>query len=203
MNELVASVTDAILRLRVPDSSPQQYEVRSDKMADLAKRYHDALQNNGIEEPPSNGLDQKMNNILREIPEEQKFQNPRTSKLNKGITKDSVEEALRLAKNGSATSLDGCPYELWKELKKRNANAKKAGKVGFDIISTLTTVFQNIQYHRVIPDSRFAEGWMCPLYKKKDRSHIENYRPITLLNSDYKLLTKALSVKGFTPLCLT
>ena len=36
---------------------------------------------------------------------------------------------------------------------------------------------------------------MCPLYKKKDTTQIKNYRPITLLNSDYKLLTKALSLQ--------
>ena len=40
-------------------------------------------------------------------------------------------------------------------------------------------------------------GWMYPLYKKKDRRKIENYHPITLLNSDYKVFTKALAV------CLT
>jgi hypothetical protein len=36
-------------------------------------------------------------------------------------------------------------------------------------------------------------GWLCPIYKKKDITKIENYRPITLLNTDHKLLTKALS----------
>ena len=35
---------------------------------------------------------------------------------------------------------------------------------------------------------------MCPLYKKNDRANIANYHPITCLNTDYKLLTKTLSI---------
>ena len=36
---------------------------------------------------------------------------------------------------------------------------------------------------------------MCPIYKKKDPSNISNYQPITLLNMDYKLLTKSLAIQ--------
>ena len=36
---------------------------------------------------------------------------------------------------------------------------------------------------------------MCPIYKKKDPTEICNYRPIMLLNSDYKLLTKVLAIQ--------
>jgi hypothetical protein len=36
---------------------------------------------------------------------------------------------------------------------------------------------------------------MCPLYKKKDPTEICNYCPITLLNTDYKIITKALAVQ--------
>jgi hypothetical protein len=36
---------------------------------------------------------------------------------------------------------------------------------------------------------------MCPLYKKNDKHQIVNYCPITLLNSDYKIFTKALATK--------
>jgi Reverse transcriptase (RNA-dependent DNA polymerase) len=106
-----------------------------------------------------------------------------------------VETALKKAKNGSAPSLDGCPSELWKTLNKRYERATKLRKPGFNIIKVLTTLFQDIQTHGVSPQSNFAEGWMCPIYKKKDRTEIENYCPITLLNTDYKLLTKILALQ--------
>ena len=39
----------------------------------------------------------------------------------------------------------------------------------------------------------FTEGIVTLLYKKGVRSEVRNYRPITLLNSDYKLLTRTLA----------
>lgn len=42
---------------------------------------------------------------------------------------------------------------------------------------------------------------MCPIYKKKDRTRIENYRPITLLNTDYKTMTKALASQLAKNIC--
>ena len=43
--------------------------------------------------------------------------------------------------------------------------------------------------------AKLNEGCINLIYKKKDPEDIANYRPITLLNTDYKIFTKALSIK--------
>jgi hypothetical protein len=40
-----------------------------------------------------------------------------------------------------------------------------------------------------------AASLIDPLFKKGDRSLISNYRPVTLLNCDYKLMTKTFSLR--------
>ncbi len=91
--------------------------------------------------------------------------------------------------------LDGCPYELWKALHQKHQANQQLGKPSFDIVKTLALVFQDIQQNETQENTDFTSGWMCPIYKKKDRAEICNYRPITLLNTDYKILTKVLALQ--------
>jgi hypothetical protein len=56
-------------------------------------------------------------------------------------------------------------------------------------------LFRDIQEHGIDNRTNFMTGWMCPIFKKKDPTEISNYRLITLLNTDYKLLTKVLAIQ--------
>ena len=186
---------DLIRRLKIPNSFPPKYERDSRRMANLARDFHENLQNDGLHNLPQEDLDLQTSIILDEIPEAQKMTEPLTSTLGSNLTESQTGKALHLAKNGTATGVDGCPYELWKALKEHHDTALRANKPGFNIIKVLTEVLTDIQSHGVDERTDFSMGWMCPIYKKKDTTDISNYRPITLLNTDYKLLTKALAIQ--------
>lgn len=113
--------------------------------------------------------------------------------MNQSVIEAHVQKALKFAKNDTATRMDGCLYELWKALNHHHTEKIKLNKPTFDIVKSLTKVFQDIQTHGVNKRTNFAFGWMLPIYKKKDRTEISNYRPITLLNTDYKLFTKVIA----------
>ncbi|KIK44095.1 hypothetical protein CY34DRAFT_38961, partial [Suillus luteus UH-Slu-Lm8-n1] len=131
---------------------------------------------------------------LKEIPEQQKI-NTQANEMYELLKEEHIIDALMSSRSGSATGIDGIPYELWKHLQDKYKEACRNEDPGFNIIKTLTMVINDIQMHGVHADSEFTLGWMCPLYKKNDRTLIENYRPITLLNTDYKILTKALAIQ--------
>jgi hypothetical protein len=115
-------------------------------------------------------------------------------------TRYQIEKAIKLAKEGTAAGIDECPNELWKALTKRFEKAQLMKRKGFDIVKALTYLYNDIQNHGIDDRPEFALGWMCPLYKKKDPTEIGNYRPITVLNMDYKIFTKVLALQILEPM---
>ena len=88
---------------------------RSSDMANIVQTYHDNLQKMNIlptDDPTHQAVEEE---VLTHIPESQKFNSPE-SKLHSMLNQTHVAEVLKTSKNGTATGLDGLPYELWKAL---------------------------------------------------------------------------------------
>ena len=183
-----------ILRLKVPNSNPTQYERCTKRIVNLARNHHESIQRDSADLSPEEQA-RAIDEALQAIPETQCLPELERSTLNWVASEDHIGQALNLSKDGTAAGLDGCPNELWKKLKLRHEAARRANKESFDIIKALTIVSRDIQEHDIDDRSKFAEGWMCPLFKKSDPTDIRNYRPITILNTDYKLLTKVLALQ--------
>ena len=165
----------------------------SHKMADMAKQYHMALQD---ERDPTGDAEQRERSIqtaLRAV--QMTISAEQAEAMGRDYTWDECETALKEGKTGSSPGLDGLPYELWKTLHERyEADSKKDVDCAFNVVELLTLVFNDIKRYGICEGSSFAEGWMSPIYKEKgERTKISNYRPITLLNTDYKLLTKIMA----------
>jgi exonuclease III len=165
------------------------------RMAYIARDYHENLQRDGIKEGEEieSERELKIQHALSLI--DTSPTNEQKEALGDLMTTDEVEEALKAAENGSSAGLDGITFEIWKHFEKiHSLRPEDSTEETFPVVDILTEVFNDVWIHGVEnPD--FAEGWMCPIYKKGDRELISNFRPITLLNTDYKLFTKVLSTR--------
>jgi exonuclease III len=177
-------------------ADPNDIKTRSDEMSKLGRDYHSRIQQRAPEDATEDTATKvRTDQVLPTVPESQKLKPEDAAILTERITEKDVTAALKIAKQMSSPGTDGLPFELWKELHARHQKRQRENKPSFDVVKWLTALFNDVEDHGVAPGSDFAKGWMQPIYKKKDQANIANYRPITLLNTDYKLMTKILSIR--------
>lgn len=102
--------------------------------------------------------------------------------MEKIITKGEIFKALKDMSNNKSPGLDGFPREfyaiMWKE-------------IGND----LSDVIANVCLMDKMPAS-WSVGLVTLIYKEKGNiNDLKNWRPITLLNTDYKIMTKVISTR--------
>ncbi|TFY61694.1 hypothetical protein EVJ58_g4350 [Rhodofomes roseus] len=161
-------------------------------MAELARNYHNDLQKEGTDDTSERARTERIKDLLNQTkPLEY---SPELQDLTEHISEQCIKDALLKTQTGKASGLDGIPYELWTTLQKIHAQTDES-EASFNVLALLEILYNDINRYGIEENCEFTDGWMCPLYKKKDRRDIANYRPITLLNTDYKLYTRILATR--------
>ena len=107
------------------------------------------------------------------------------------LTEVEIVAALSGSANGKAPGSDGLPYELYKALWKiLGPHLLAALESTFNAVGDLVGTAAAAQ----LPCS-WLEGLISLIYKGRElpRAQLPSYRPITLLNCDYKLVGKAIN----------
>ena len=101
--------------------------------------------------------------------------------LNQDVTIDELTRALKSMRNNKSPGPDGIITEFykiyWKDLGK---HLSEIFRVGFET--------ENLPYSQYL-------AIIILIYKKGDRNDIKNWRPISLLNTDVKILSKVLATR--------
>ena len=95
------------------------------------------------------------------------------------ITRDECENAIHKMKLNKSPGLDGLTVEFYQIFWQ-------------DICDILTNVY-NESFHQGELSLSQRKSILSLFFKKNDKEKLENYRPISLSNVDYKLLAHALS----------
>lgn len=103
------------------------------------------------------------------------------------FTASELATALSTTANNKRPGPDGLPYEFYKVF-------------WDDVVAHLLAVCAEAFSQGALPES-MTTGVVALLYKDKgSRADLNNYRPITLLNTDYKLIAKAFANRIADPL---
>ena len=141
-----------------------------EEMKGIAKRFYEKLWSKRnvskkSKEKMLKGLDRKLSEEIKEMCEGK-------------ITKDEITKMKKKMKKNKATGIDGIPAEFWQE---------------FDFLDEwLERVFDAI-YEQGEMTKSMKTAIVKLFFKKGERAAMANYRPISLLCSDYKLMAKILT----------
>uniref|UniRef100_A0A7N8WYI6 Reverse transcriptase domain-containing protein n=1 Tax=Mastacembelus armatus TaxID=205130 RepID=A0A7N8WYI6_9TELE len=93
-----------------------------------------------------------------------------------------VEGEIGRLKANKSPGVDGLPAEFYQAYKRQ-------------VSPILLEVFRGMERLQQLPPA-FAKGVITLIYKNKgERERLENYRPISLLNTDYKILARILATR--------
>lgn len=106
--------------------------------------------------------------------EEGKNNSPTEEKQDEDITETEIKEIVKNLKNGKAPGEDKTTTEMFKYMRERD-------------LRILTNMYKRIWKEENIPEE-WTTSLIVPIFKKGDKKQCNNYRGITLVNTNMKIL---------------
>ncbi|KAJ7791613.1 hypothetical protein B0H14DRAFT_2314336, partial [Mycena olivaceomarginata] len=120
-------------------------------MAEMARDYHSSIQNKDLP-------DEYARMMATEITLEKcgaHLSETEFQEMDKELTVDDVQEALKLSNNGRAPGVDGIPYEFYKMLEILFRQSKGSDHESFNVIGFLRKLYGDIEQYGIVESTKF------------------------------------------------
>lgn len=131
----------------------------------------------GPKESETDARDYLFQNLTSRIPVELR------KTLTAPISASEVKAAVGKARTGRVPGLDGIPFEFYKAVMRSDPRKTTT------FLRALFKSFQKLSKEKGDLPEELSQGVISLLMKKGDPRQLKNYRPLTILNTDYKLFT--------------
>jgi exonuclease III len=127
--------------------------------------------------------DEASNTLLQAVPSKSKLTSVQQEVVAKPFSREEIRNWIgtRLGRQKSPGP-DGLTGEFYRGFQE-------------DLVPILHHLYNHALEHPKTWSHHFTASQICLLFKKGDASNIANYRPIALLNSDYKILTGTINAR--------
>lgn len=119
----------------------------------------------------------EMNEVVNKI--NNKLEDNDSVRCEMPLSLSEIEQAIMKLNKNKSPGADGLPAEFFQEFKEM-------------LGPLLLTLYEQMDTEQRAPAS-FTEGIVTLIFKKGEKKLLSNYRPISLLNTDYKIFTKILA----------
>lgn len=152
------------------DNQGQVKHTTRDMLETTAKFYEDLFTPNSLDQTATNQL-------LRSL--DKRLSAEERTMLDSKLNSDECLQAAKSLSTNKAPGIDGLPIEFYRRF--------------WPMLETdLLQVYQDVLATSKLSYTQ-RSGVVRLIYKKGERRNLKNWRPITLLTSDYKILTKTLA----------
>ena len=175
--ESIKKAKSTIEKLLVNHPSNNNNLIEIDNEADILNEIHKYYTNLYSKQTLNTELqDELLSNITRKLPNHNRYI------MDSPLTDEELFQAIHLFKKNRSPGIDGLPIEFYDTF--------------WHLLSKVfNKLANNIFTYGLLPEAQQRISIIALIHKKDDKELLDNWRPISLLCVDYKIIAKVLSLR--------